>query len=253
MDAIFDLPSPSSPPQPPRTVLRRLTDKEADDHTASIHPWTSWIVQKKAVLLSLPLSSLLPIADAFFSEISGHHHTITAPCGPRVPRAFKRLRQLLCHLPPVGSPHFGQKYLEFQRASERARSSHKKSSLTRVHRFIVQHRWLKRSITDCLDLDKQSNIILRTDKGHITSDQHQVAKILGETQITLGGTPRFQPDDEFLESLLPQVPSAPEETRHYVRIIVTALTARVACLFTLQNFRSRLNAFRSALFLPSHF
>ena len=67
------------------------------------------------------------------------------------------------------TPHFGQKYLEFQRASEQVRSSQEKSRLTRVHRSIVQHRRLKRSITDFLDPDKRSNISQRTEKGNITS------------------------------------------------------------------------------------
>ena len=128
--------------------------------------------QNKTVLLSLALSSLLPIADAFFSEISGHYHTITAPCGPRVPRAFKLLKQLLCHLPPVGSPHFGQKYLEFQRTSEQARPWREKSRLTRVHRSIVQQRRLKRSITDFPDPDKRSNISHAQIKG--TSPQTSI-------------------------------------------------------------------------------
>ena len=90
--------------------------------------------------------------------------------------------------------------------------------LIRVHRALVQLRRLKRSIADFLEPDKRSDISLhgtciRTDAGNITGDSKQVAKILGGPQQTLGGDLHFVPDDDFVDSLLSQIRSAPADVK----------------------------------------
>ena len=194
-------------------MFRRYNETEKDDFEAKIQPWTSWVAQNKQALRSLPLVSLVPIFDAFFTEVTGHFHSITSPSTPNIPKAFKHLKTLLKQLPPAGSPHFQRKYEEFRRESAKARATHEKSRLTRVHRALVQHRRLKRSIADSLEPDKRSNMSLRTDAGNITADPKQVAKILGDTQQSLGGDPHFVPDEDFVGSLLPQIPSAPADVK----------------------------------------
>ena len=67
VSAILDLPSPALPPRPVQTVFRRLNENEKDDLEARIQPWTSWAAQNKQALRSLPLDSLVPILERFFS------------------------------------------------------------------------------------------------------------------------------------------------------------------------------------------
>ena len=45
------------------------------------------------------------------------------------------------------------------------------------------------------------------------ADPKQVAKVLGDTQQSLGGDPYFVPDGDFVDSLLPQIPSAPADVK----------------------------------------
>ena len=40
-----------------------------------------------------------------------------------------------------------------------------------------------------------------------------MAKILGDTQQSLGGDPHFVPDEDFVDSLLCQIPSAPPDVK----------------------------------------
>ena len=56
--------------------------------------------------------------------------------------------------------------------------------------------------------DKRSEISLRTDAGNNTTDTKQLAKTLGDTQQSFGGDPHFVPDEGFVDTLLPQIPSA---------------------------------------------
>ena len=213
VSAILDLPSPALPPKPVRTVFKCLNEREKDDVEAKIHPWTYWVAQNKQALRGPPLDSLVPIFDAFFTEVTGHSHSITSPSAPNIPKPFKHLKPLLKQLPPAKSPHFQHKCKEFRRESAKARATHENSRPTRVHRAFFQHCRLERSIADFLKPDKHSDISLRTDAGNITAETKQVAKFLGDTQQSLGGDPHFVPDEDFVDSLLPQITSAPADVK----------------------------------------
>ena len=196
------------PPRPVRTVSRRLNEKERDDLEAKIQPWNPWIAQNKQALRSRPLDSLGPIFHAFFVEVTGHFHSNRSPPAPNILQGFRHPKTLLKQLPPAKSPDYQRKYEEFRKAAAKATTTHEKTHLTRVHRALVQDRRLKRSIAIFLEPDKCSDISLHTDAGKIT-DPKQVVKILGDTQQSLGADPHFVPDEDFVDSLLPQIPSAP--------------------------------------------
>ena len=78
-----------------------------------MQPWTSWVAQNKRILFNTPLSELIPIADAFLTEVSGHYHSFTAPNTSNVPKAFKQLIWALRQLPGAGLPNFKAKFSQF--------------------------------------------------------------------------------------------------------------------------------------------
>ena len=174
-------------------MFSRLNEKEKDDVEAKIQPWTSWVVHNKRSLRSPRLDSLVPIFDALFTEDTGHFHTITSTSASNIPKPLKHLKTLLKQLYPKKSTHFQRKYQKFRRESAKARATHEKSRLTRVHRALLQHCRLKRSIADFWEPDKRFDISLRTDAGNITAETKQLAKFLVDTQQSLGGDPQFRP------------------------------------------------------------
>ena len=99
--------------------------------------------------------------------------------------------------------------------SAKVRATHEKLRLTGVDKAFVQDGRLKRSIADFLEPNKRSDICLCMDAGNITADPKQVAIILGNTRQSLGGDLHFVPDKDFVDWLLPQIPSAPADLNHH--------------------------------------
>ena len=114
VSAILDLSFPALLPRPVWTVCGRFNEKERDNCDAILQLWTFWVAQNKQAL-SKPfhLTPWSPSLIFFFTEVTGHFHSITLTSARNIPKALEHLKTSPSSFPRQALPTFSANMMSF--------------------------------------------------------------------------------------------------------------------------------------------
>ena len=216
--AVFQCPSPilpSHPPLPP-CIFRKLSNDEKQRFSKSIQLISDWCRDLQDVPARAPLEEMIAATDSLLMQVGSAYHKITRPKPQRKDQeGHGKLRELLRSPPPPSSPAFPEHIAEVQSVVNTLRSSDETKAKRKLHSSLV--RWVQMKSTVARTLcpkDLEPLVVRDPATKELLSDPADVAKVIGDTLLHLGGHPGFTPPQDFVEEVLSHSPTCPVSAKN---------------------------------------